>query len=333
MFVSENRLILLRQRPEGIPQEGDFELVSRPLGEPGEGEVLVRNRWLSVDPYMRGRMTGMKTYIDPFEVGEPLEGGAVGEVVESRSPDFQKGDKVLHMLGWREYALAPARAFNKLPALGVDDEKFLGVLGMPGMTAWTGLNLIAEAQSGERVLVSAASGAVGSLVVQLAAAKGCHVVGMAGSTEKCQWLEAMGAKAINYRETDDLPGALRAASPEGFDVYFENVGGPMLEAALGLMRDHGRIAVCGMIDSYNSTTPPPGPRNLGMVIIRRLRIQGFIVADHWQHYSDFLKEVGPQVAAGGIEARETVVDGLEGMASAFIGLFSGQNVGKMLIRL
>lgn len=333
MFVSENRLYLLRQRPEGMPKESDFELVSRPLGEPADGEVLVRNQWLSVDPYMRGRMTGMKTYIDPFEVGEPMEGGAVGEVVESRHPDFQKGDKVLHMLGWREYALAPGKAFNKLPPLGVEDERFLGVLGMPGMTAWSGLNIIAEAKPGERVLVSAASGAVGSLVVQLAVAKGCHVVGMAGSDEKCQWLESMGAKAVNYRKTDDLVQSLKQACPEGYDVYFENVGGPMLEAALGLMRDHGRIAVCGMIDTYNSTTPPPGPRNLGMVIIRRLRIQGFIVADHWDHYPAFLKEVGPEVAAGKVEARETVVEGLDQMASAFIGLFSGQNVGKMLIKL
>lgn len=331
--MSENRLYQLRQRPEGVPREEDFELVSLPLQAPAEGEVLVRNLWLSVDPYMRGRMTGVKTYVEPFAVGEPLEGGAVGEVVESRSPDFRPGDKVVHMLGWREYATAPGKALTKLPSLEVADESFLGVLGMPGMTAWTGLNRIGQAQPGDRVLVSAASGAVGSLVVQLAKGKGCQVVGLAGSAEKCQWLESMGAAAINYREAQDLPRALKSAMPEGFDLYFENVGGPILEAALGLMRDHGRIAVCGMIDAYNSTTPPPGPRNLGMVIVRRLRIQGFIVSDHWEHYPEFLREVGPEVAAGRIEARETVVEGIENTASAFIGLFSGQNVGKMLIRL
>lgn len=331
--MSENRLYQLRQRPEGVPREQDFELVSRPLEEPAESEVLVRNLWLSVDPYMRGRMTGVKTYVEPFAVGEPLEGGALGEVVESRNPDFRPGDKVVHMLGWREYALAPGKAFTKLPSLNVADECFLGVLGMPGMTAWTGLNRIGQARPGDRVLVSAASGAVGSLVVQLAKAKGCEVVGLAGSAEKCQWLESMGAAAINYREAQDLSRALKSAMPDGFDLYFENVGGPILEAALGQMRDHGRIAVCGMIDAYNSTTPPPGPRNLGMVIVRRLRIQGFIVSDHWQHYPEFLREVGPEVAAGRIEARETVVEGIEKTASAFIGLFSGQNVGKMLIRL
>lgn len=325
----------LDEHPRGLPQRELFKFREAPLKDLAEGEVRVRNTWLSVDPYMRGRMNGVKTYIEPFKLGEPLEGGAIGEVVASRDPRFKPGDRVRHMCGWRDIAQVPGDRLEPLPAYNVPEQAYLGVLGMPGMTAWTGLNLIAQLREGERVLVSAAAGAVGSLAVQLAKGKGCQVVGVAGSQAKLDWLRGRGVVAISYRNKDaqTLTRELEEACPEGFDVYFENVGGPLLEAALNRLRDHGRIALCGMIERYNDTAPRPGPSNLFLLTVKRARMQGFIVGEHWDHYPQFLEEVAPRVEHGDIDYPETIEEGLERMPDAFLKLFEGGNHGKMLVRL
>ncbi|WP_176503099.1 NADP-dependent oxidoreductase [Cobetia sp. 5-11-6-3] len=331
----QTRYYTITDYPKGTPERDLFTLREEALSELGEGEVRIRNRWLSVDPYMRGRMSGAKTYIDPFELNEPLQGAAVGEVIESRDSRFKTGDKVRHMGGWRDIAQLSGDQVEPLPSIDVPEQAYLGVLGMPGMTAWTGLNIIAEMKEGDNVLVSAASGAVGSLAVQLAKAKGGTVVGIAGSQEKLDWLKARGVKAVSYKgkDAEQLTKALKEACPDGFDVYYENVGGDCLVAALNNLNVGARIAVCGMISSYNDTEVAAGPSNISMILIRRARMQGFIVFDHWDNYSRFLEEVGPQVAKGDIDYEETVEEGLEQTPDAFLKLFTGANKGKMLVRL
>ncbi|MDI4638188.1 MULTISPECIES: NADP-dependent oxidoreductase [Halomonadaceae] len=331
----QSRYITITDHPQGTPARELFELHETELAPPADGEVRVRNTWLSVDPYMRGRMSGVTTYIDPFELNEPLQGAAVGEVIESRDPNFPVGAKVRHMAGWRDIAQLPGNQLEPLPALEVPEQAYLGVLGMPGMTAWIGLNHIAEMKEGDNVLVSGAAGAVGSLAVQLAKAKGGTVVGIAGSQEKLDWLESRGVKAVSYKGKNaaQLTEALNEACPEGFDVYYENVGGICLEAALNNLRVGARIAVCGMIARYNEDTPSAGPGNLAMILIRRARMEGFIVFDHWANYPAFLEEVGPQVANGQIDYEETIEEGLERAPDAFLKLFEGANQGKMLVKL
>lgn len=331
----QSRYITITDHPQGTPARELFELHETELVALADGEVRVRNTWLSVDPYMRGRMSGVKTYIDPFELNEPLQGAAVGEVIESRDPNFPVGTKVRHMAGWRDIAQLPGNQLEPLPAFEVPEQAYLGVLGMPGMTAWTGLNRIAEMQEGDNVLVSGAAGAVGSLAVQLAKAKGGTVVGIAGSQEKLDWLESKGVKAVSYKGKNaaQLTEALNEACPEGFDVYYENVGGICLEAALNNLRVGARIAVCGMIARYNEEAPSAGPGNLAMILIRRARMEGFIVFDHWANYPAFLEEVGPQVANGQIDYEETIEEGLERTPDAFLKLFEGANRGKMLVKL
>lgn len=331
----QSRHFTINDFPQGTPSRELFELHETELPDLAEGEVRIRNTWLSVDPYMRGRMTGVKTYIDPFVIGEPLEGAAVGEVIESRNSRLAVGDKVRHMAGWRDIAQLSGDQVEPLPGIKVPEQAYLGVLGMPGMTAWTGLNQIAGMRDGDNVLVSAASGAVGSLAVQLAKARGGTVVGIAGSPEKLAWLESHGIKAVSYRDRDaqQLTEALKAACPEGFDVYYENVGGVCLEAALNTLRLGGRIAVCGLIARYNAEGPAPGPSNLAMVLIQRLHMQGFIIFDHWDNYPRFLEKIGPKVANGEIDYAETVEEGLERTPDAFLALFEGTNTGKMLVRL
>tara|TARA_B100000700_G_scaffold115597_1_gene129981 strand:+ start:11309 stop:12307 length:999 start_codon:yes stop_codon:yes gene_type:complete len=331
----QSRYITITDHPQGTPARELFELHESELAAPADGEVRVRNTWLSVDPYMRGRMSGVTTYIDPFELNEPLQGAAVGEVIESRDPNFPVGAKVRHMAGWRDIAQLPGNQLEPLPAFKVPEQAYLGVLGMPGMTAWIGLNHIAEMKEGDNVLVSGAAGAVGSLAVQLAKAKGGTVVGIAGSQEKLDWLESRGVKAVSYKGKNaaQLTEALNEACPEGFDVYYENVGGICLEAALNNLRVGARIAVCGMIARYNEDTPSAGPGNLAMILIRRARMEGFIVFDHWANYPAFLEEVGPQVANGQIDYEETIEEGLERAPDAFLKLFEGANQGKMLVKL
>lgn len=326
--------IQLLRRPVGMPGLADFTLVEVALPELQEGEVRVTNQWLSVDPYMRGRMSDAKSYVPPFALNGPLDGGAIGTVQASRHPDFAVGDRVSNMLGWRDSFVARADQLTRLPDTRLPPQRFLGALGMPGMTAWVGLNRIAKLQAGETVLVSAASGAVGSMVVQLAKRAGARVIGSTGSADKVAYLKTLGAdEVINYREIQDLDAELARLAPEGIHVYFENVGGAMLDAALNNMAVHGRIVMCGLIEQYNSKGEASGPRNLSQVIRKRLTMQGLIVFEHWQHYGEFLAEVTPAFDAGALQAEETVYQGLASMPQAFIGLFEGRNTGKMLVKL
>ncbi len=330
--MTTSRQIQLAARPVGQPTEATFRLATTKVPELGEGEVLVRNLWMSVDPYMRGRMNDTQSYIPPFQVGAALEGGAVGEVVSSRAATHQVGDHVLHMQGWRDYAVGPAKSFRTVDVSQVPASAYLGVLGMPGLTAWAGLVKVAAMQPGETVFVSGAAGAVGSLVGQIATLRGGRAIGSAGTPDKVAWLREIGfVAAFDYH--DGVLAQLRTAAPDGIDVYFENVGGEHLEAAIDVLNLHGRIAVCGLISSYNATTPPPGPRNFRQVITKRLRIEGFLAGDQAMHQAEFLAEVGAALASGGIQARETIVEGLENAPSAFIGLLSGANTGKMLVRI
>ena len=335
MASEKNREIRLKRRPAGMPAEADFELAETPVPTPGEGEVLVRNSYMSVDPYMRGRMVDRASYVPPFQVGEVLSGGAVGTVVKSNNPRFKPGDQVNHFNGWREWFVsngADLQAVTPPPGVGV--QSFLGALGMPGLTAYAGLLKVGALKDGERVFVSAASGAVGAVVCQIAKAKGCTVVGSAGSDDKCAWLKEIGCDAaINYRKAGDLTAAVKAAFPQGIDVYFENVGGEHLDAALANMRMNGRIPVCGMIAQYNATELPPGPKNIINVIPMRLRIEGFIVSDYFSMTPDFIADMTKWVAAGKMKWKETILDGIENAPKAFIGLFKGDNFGKMLVRL
>lgn len=335
MTTLTSKEIRLAARPVGLPKETDFALAEREVGPPGDGEVLVRNVWMSVDPYMRGRMYDRESYIPPFQVGKALQGGAVGQVLASRAEGLNEGDWVMHMLGWREVALGPADTFMKLPETGLPPELFLGVIGMPGLTAYAGLKRIAELKEGERVFVSGAAGAVGSVVCQIAKAMDCYVVGSAGSDEKCAWLESTAGvdRAINYKTCGPLTAAVREAFPKGLDVYFDNVGGEHLAAALEVMRPFGRAVLCGMISAYNDTTPPPCPANLLFAVGKRLRLQGFIVSDHFDLQEQFAADMAAWIGAGKVKWETTVVEGLENAPGAFLGLFSGQNLGKMLVRL
>jgi hypothetical protein len=332
--VTASREIHLAARPVGEPKPSDFELVEVELPDPGLDEILVRNRWMSVDPYMRGRMNDLRSYVQPFEIGAPLEGGAVGEVVAAGGQEIAIGQVVVHQLGWREHALLPAAAARVVDTTLAPDSAYLGVLGMPGLTAYAGLLDTAEYREGDVVFVSAAAGAVGSLVGQLAKARGSRVIGSAGSAEKVSYvLDELGFDAaFNYRD-GDLTELLAAAAPDGIDVYFDNVGGEQLEAAISNMREHGRIALCGAISIYNATGRSPGPWNLPLAIGRRLTLRGFIVTDHSRRFRQLVEEVGPMVRDGRIKFRESVVEGLENAPEAFIGLFRGENLGKMLVRL
>jgi NADPH-dependent curcumin reductase CurA len=330
-----SREVRLKQRPVGTPQPGDFEVAAVELRAPAEGEVLVRNRWMSVDPYMRGRMYDRESYVPPFQVGAPLEGGAVGEVVESRADGFAPGDRVMSMLGWREGFVGTPAGLQKLPqSAGVPEEAFLGVLGMPGLTAYAGLLEIGQPSEGDTVFVSGAAGAVGSVVCQIAKIKGCTVVASAGSDAKCDWLRSVGVDhAINYKTCGNLLDAVRGAAPKGIDVYFDNVGGEHLEVAIEVARPFARLVECGMIAQYNDTEPAPGPRNLIYVVGKSLRIQGFIVTQFAKLQPQFVQDMSGWIAGGQLKWEETVEDGIDNAAAAFLKLFSGGNTGKMLVKL
>ncbi len=324
----------LASRPTGTPTLDDFDLVEVDLPDLADGQVLVENLVMSVDPYMRGRMRAAKSYAAPWEVGEAMRGGAVGRVVTSRSDDLAEGSYVVHDLGWREHAVADATTVRPIAAGTLPLSYHLGVLGMPGLTAYAGLNDVAGLAEGETIFVSGAAGAVGSVAGQIARLQGATVIGSAGSAEKVRWLEdELGFHAaLNYRD-GDVADLLADAAPDGIDVYFDNVGGDHLEAAIGRLRLHGRVAVCGMISQYNDTAPSPGPRNLGQLIVNRLTIRGFLVADHVHLRGEFGERMAAWLADGDVTVRETVVDGLEGAVDAFLGLFEGDNIGKMLVRL
>ncbi len=335
MTQTVSREIRLKQRPVGLPSADDFELVTVTIPAPGPGEVLVRNLYMSVDPYMRGRMIEQPSYVEPFQLGQPLEGGCAGQVVQSQSDTFQVGDYVLGRKGWREYYVSNGADLTKIDPSLAPVQVYLGVLGMPGMTAYVGLLGIGRPQAGNTVFVSAAAGAVGSVVCQIAKLKGCRVVGSAGSAAKVHWLREVAGvdAAFNYKEVDSLTAEVGRHCPQGIDVYFENVGGAHLEAALEHMNMRGRIVLCGMISQYNDTTPSSGPRNLRLAVRKRLTLTGFIVSDHADRQPQFYADMGSWIAAGKIRWQETIVDGIENAPKAFLGLFTGENIGKMLVRL
>ena len=326
----------LKSRPSGMPVGDNFELKDFGSAPLGDGEIRVANEWLSVDPYMRGRMNDVKSYVPPFQIGEPMSGGAVGTVTESRSDRFAVGDKVMHMAGWRDEAVLPAGegfgAPQKLPDTGLPIQTFLHNMGLTGATAYFGLLHTASAKEGDIVFVSAAAGAVGSAVVQIAKDKGMTVIGAAGGPDKCAWVRELGADAcIDYKAGPVLPQLAKAA-PKGIDVYFDNVGGDHLDAAYAMARERARFAICGMIDAYNDGAPLQ-LKFFIRSIPARIRTEGFIFTDYIAHMPEFLADAGRMIASGKLKARETVVEGLEGTPEAFLGLFSGANTGKMLVRL
>ncbi|WP_406515851.1 NADP-dependent oxidoreductase [Streptomyces sp. NBC_00873] len=322
-------------RPHGWPKAEDFALREAPVTAPGEGRILVRNLYFSVDPYMRGRMNAVKSYVPPFELDHPMEGGAVGEVIASNAEGIAVGDHVLHGLGWREYADVPARHAVKVDPDLAPLSAYLGVLGMTGLTAYAGLFEVASFNEGDAVFVSGAAGAVGSQVGQMAKLKGAsRVIGSAGSDDKVKLLlEEYGFDAaFNYKK-GPVAEQLREAAPDGIDVYFDNVGGEHLEAALSSLNVHGRATICGMIAQYNDTEPVPGPRNLALVIGKRLRLQGVLVGDHTALQPQFVREVAGWLASGELKYSETFVEGIENGFDAFLGLMRGENTGKMIVSL
>jgi NADPH-dependent curcumin reductase CurA len=328
-----SREIRLVARPRGFPDEELFEVAEAPIPDPAEGQVLIRNAFFSVDPYMRPRMNDVRSYVAPFTLGEAMTGGAVGRVAASRNERYAEGDWVLHYQGWREWALTDGAALRRLDPEAAPVSTALGVLGMPGFTAWYGLFVLGRPQEGETVLVSGAAGAVGSAAGQMAAIAGCRVVGSAGSAEKLAWLRELGFDGVfNYREQSPRE-ALAELAPDGIDIYFDNVGGDHLEAAIGALRTHGRVVACGSISRYNDAEPSPGPRNMFLVVTKRLRIEGFIIRDHYDRFGEFVTEASEWVRDGRLRYRETVVDGIENAPKAFLGLLRGENIGKMLVKV
>ncbi len=328
------REIRLKSRPVGMPAADNFEVASSAVAAPQAGEVQVRNSWMSVDPYMRGRMYDRASYVPPFQIGEVLQGHALGEVVASNDPGFAPGDLVSSMWGWREGFTAKANTLQKLPRIpGVPEQAFLGVLGMPGLTAYAGLLEICAPQPGETVFVSGGAGAVGSVVAQIAKLKGCTVIATAGTDEKCAWLRSVGVDhAINYKH-GNLLAAVQAAAPKGINAYFDNVGGEHLEVAIEVAAQGARFAECGMISGYNATEPMPGPNNIIMVVGKSLKIQGFIVSNYSHLQAQFLQDMGGWIASGQVKWEETIEDGIARAPHAFLGLFTGGNTGKMLVKL
>ena len=328
-----SREIRLVARPRGFPDEDLFEVAEAPIPDPADGQVLIRNAYFSVDPYMRPRMNDVRSYVAPFTLGEAMTGGAVGRVVASRNSRYAEGDWVLHQLGWREWALSDGAALRRLDPNAGPVSTSLGVLGMPGFTAWYGIFALGRPQEGETVLVSGAAGAVGSAAGQMAALAGCRVIGSAGSEEKLAWLRELGFDtAFNYRE-QKAREALAELAPDGIDIYFDNVGGDHLEAAIGSLRTHGRVVACGSISRYNDAEPAAGPRNMFMVVTKRIRIEGFIITDHYGRFGEFAAEAAEWVRDGRLRYRETVVDGIENAPKAFLGLLRGENIGKMLVKV
>jgi NADPH-dependent curcumin reductase CurA len=339
MSRAVNRRIVLASRPVGAPAPENFRLEETAVPQPGEGEVLVRNLYLSLDPYMRGRMSDGPSYATPIAIDAVMGGGTVGRVVESRNAAFKEGDLVLAFGNWQDYALCDGADLMALPSGLARPSWALSVLGMPGFTAWYGLLKIGEPKEGETVVVAAASGAVGSVVGQIARLKGCRVVGIAGGAEKCRSVvDELGFDACLDRRDPDLAKKLKKAVPAGVDVYFENVGGAVFNAVLPLINVHARIPLCGLIAAYNATALPEGPDRMPVLqrslLVKRAKMQGFIISDHYAtHYAEFARDMGAWVAAGKVKIREDMVDGLENAPKAFAGLLEGENFGKVVVRL
>jgi NADPH-dependent curcumin reductase CurA len=333
--AGRNRQVVLAARPVGLPKPGDFRLVEAPVPEPGPGEMLVRARWLSLDPYMRGRMSDAPSYARPVAVGEVMVGAVVGDVVRSHHPDFAPGDVIEERLGWQEYAISRGREARKVDPALAPISTALGVLGMPGLTAYFGLLEVGRPRPGETVVVSAAAGAVGAVVGQIGKIAGCRVVGLAGSKAKVDYVVGeLGFDAgIDYKAAADLDAALAAACPRGVDVYFDNVGGRITEAVSRRVNPFARFAVCGLISQYNLEKPELAPRNERFVLVNRVRVQGFIVSDFYARRDEALRQLAAWVREGRLRYREHVVDGLENAPAAFIGLLQGKNFGKQLVRI
>lgn len=330
--MTMNKQWLLASRPTGEPTLANFRLVETPVPTIGDGEVLVRNHYMSLDPYMRGRMDDAKSYAVPQPLDAVMQGGSVGEVIESRNPAFKVGDKVVGGYGWQEYGKSNGAELRKVDDSQVPLSAYLGVVGMPGVTAWVGLNMIIAPKAGETVVVSAASGAVGAVVGQLAKAQGARVVGVAGGAEKCRIVvEEFGFDACVDYKAGNLRGDLKAATPNGIDGNFENVGGEVMDAVLARMNGFGRIAVCGLISGYNGEPTPV--TNFRSILVNRLKVQGFIVSQHMDLWPHALSELGALVASGRLKYRETVAQGIEAAPEAFFGLLKGRNLGKQLVKL
>ncbi len=333
-----NRQVVLAARPHGEPKESDFRLVEVPVPQPGPGQMLLHTIYLSLDPYMRGRMSAGPSYVAPTEIGEVMGGGTVCRVEASNIPAFQVGDVVDAFSGWQEYDVSDGRGVRKLDPSLAPISTALGVLGMPGLTAWAGLANIGQPKAGETLVVAAASGAVGSVVGQLAKLKGCRAIGVAGGERKCRYVvDELGFDDCIDHRRGDFPDALQAACPKGIDVYFENVGGAVFDAVLPLLNAFARLPICGLIAHYNATEPPSGidriPLLMRQVLVKRLTIRGFLVFDFANQQPDFLAEVGPLVRDGCIKYREDIVEGLENAPRALIGLLRGENFGKVIVRV
>ncbi|WP_046866088.1 NADP-dependent oxidoreductase [Microvirga massiliensis] len=333
-----NRRIVLASRPEGEPTPGNFRLETAPVPSIGPGQVLLRTRWLSLDPYMRGRMSAAKSYATPVEVGDVMEGGTVSEVVASENPDFSIGALVLSHSGWQDYAVSDGKGLRRLDPDVAPVSTALGILGMPGMTAYTGLLNIGQPKPGETLVVAAAAGPVGSLVGQIARLKGCHTVGIAGGPEKCRYLrEDLGFDATIDHRAPDFAAQLERACPQGIDIYFENVGGAVWDAVFPLLNEFARVPVCGLVAQYNATSLPEGPDRtpqlMRAILTKRLTLRGFIVRDFATQRDEFVRDVGAWLRAGQIRYKEDVTEGLERAPEAFIGMLKGHNFGKTLVRV
>jgi NADPH:quinone reductase len=334
-MATVNRQITLASRPVGFPKVSDFHLVYSPLPSPAAGEVLVRSVYLSLDPYMRGRMSDAESYARPVAIGEVMTGGAVAFVLESAHPEFRSGDTVEGMLGWQEYAVAQGHELRKIDPSLAPISTALGVLGMPGLTAFFGLLDICDPQPGETVVVSGAAGAVGVLVGQIAKIKGCRVVGVAGSDAKISWLlDELGFDAaLNYKTAEDFDGKLKELCPAGIDVYFDNVGGAITDAVMRLINVKARISVCGQISQYNLEKPEVGPRWLGQLIVKQAKVQGFLVSGYAERFPEGLEQLARWLKQGKLKYREDVAQGIEAAPQAFIGMLQGKNQGKQLVQL
>jgi NADPH-dependent curcumin reductase CurA len=334
-MTMKNRQILLNSRPSGLPTAENFRFVDADVPEINDGQVLLRTLYISVDPYMRGRMNAGKSYVPPFEVGKPISGGVVGQVVESKSETFKKGDFVTGMLGWQLYTVADARELRKLDPTIAPLSTALGILGITGLTAYFGLLDIGKPKSGETVVVSGAAGAVGMVVCQIAKLQGCRVVGIAGGEEKTRYLtEQLCADAvIDYKKEQDMRAALRAACPNGVDVYFDNVGGTISDAVLTLINTGARISICGLISQYNLTEPEMGLRPQPFLLVNRALMQGFIIVDYGARFPEGILQLAQWLGQGKLVNAEHIVEGFENTPEAFLGLFRGENIGKQIVKV
>ena len=328
------RQFQLAARPVGLPKESDFQLVDAPLPTPKPGQVLLKTAYLSVDPYMRGRITGIRTYADPVNIGDVMVGGTVGQVVESQDASLRAGDFVVGYWGWQDHAVADAKGLQKLNPQLAPVSTALGVLGMPGMTAYFGFLEICHPKAGETVVVSGAAGAVGSLVGQIAKIRGCRAIGLAGADDKIRYLtKELGFDgAFNYKTTDDYTAKLKELCPNGIDCYFDNVGGAITDSVFQLMNVFGRLSICGQISQYNLQDPEPGPRLLSLILVRQLKVEGFIISRFQERWSEGIRQMAQWIQEGKIKYHEDVVEGFENTPRAFIDMLQGKNTGKMLVK-